>query len=143
MPAKQYAEAGGFQMPEPGSEAFRALCEGIARAQIENARFVLFRQGALLGNYQPQDELFQGASPQEPSAQHLQSSAPPILSISVRVQLAHTVNLPIMGGSSGMLQMTVRPASGDLTHRIDALGRASGTCSIRLKQRAQARFQGE
>lgn len=78
VPAKQYAEAGGFQMPEPGSEAFRALCEGIARAQIENARFVLFRQGALLGNYQPQDELFQGASTQEPMTQHLQSSAPPI-----------------------------------------------------------------
>tara|TARA_R110002096_G_scaffold51665_18_gene135070 strand:+ start:76 stop:1788 length:1713 start_codon:yes stop_codon:yes gene_type:complete len=52
------AQAGGFQMPPPGSEAFRALCEGIARAQIEHARFTLYRQGNLLGSYQPQDELF-------------------------------------------------------------------------------------
>ncbi|MCC5995842.1 MAG: site-specific integrase [Oceanicaulis sp.] len=77
VPAKQQVEAGGFQMPDPGSEAFRALCEGIARAQIENARFVLFRQDALLGGYQPQDELFRGASPLEPSTQLLQSSAAP------------------------------------------------------------------
>ena len=52
------AQAGGFQMPPPGSNTFRAMCEGIARAQIEHARFTLFRQGNLLGSYQPQDELF-------------------------------------------------------------------------------------
>ena len=56
--AMTVAQELGFQMPPPGSDEFRALCEGIARAQIEHARFTLFRQSNILGKYSPQDELF-------------------------------------------------------------------------------------
>lgn len=66
--AHAHATADGHQMPEPGTEAFRALCEGIARAQIEHARFTLFRQRDLLSPYQPQDALFQGRPLISPSA---------------------------------------------------------------------------
>ncbi len=51
----------GFTFPDKDTEAFRALCQGIARAQIEFARFTLFRQSDLLAEYKPQDELFDPA----------------------------------------------------------------------------------
>lgn len=59
--AAEIAERGGYQMPPIGSEAFRALCEGVARAQIEHARFILFRQSNFLGPYDPQDEFLRTA----------------------------------------------------------------------------------
>lgn len=56
--AEQRAVDGGFNPPSPGSDAFRALCEGIARAQMEHARFTLFRQRDMLTAYSPDDALF-------------------------------------------------------------------------------------
>lgn len=57
--ATEAASAAGFATPMEGSEAHRAVCEAIARAQMEYARFTLFRQRDLLSSYEPQDALFQ------------------------------------------------------------------------------------
>ena len=56
--AGQKASDDGFVLPPPDSDSFRALCEGIARAQMEHARFTLFRQRDMLSVYSPEDELF-------------------------------------------------------------------------------------
>lgn len=92
------AEGHGFQTPPPGSNEFRALCEGIARAQVEHARFTLFRQSNILGKYSPQDELFvpveMPAAP--PSVPELQSIA-----IEAGLPVKEAVDLYISAYSSG------------------------------------------
>jgi hypothetical protein len=58
VPAAQMAEVDGFVMPDPHTEAHRALCEGIARAQREFAKYALFRRQNGLDDYDPEDGLF-------------------------------------------------------------------------------------
>lgn len=96
--AMTVAEEHGFQMPPPGSDEFRALCEGIARAQIEHARFTLFRQSNILGKYSPQDELF---VPVEMSA--VRPSVPGLQSIANRAGLPvkDAIELYLNAHSSG------------------------------------------
>jgi integrase len=61
--AKAAVGQAGYDFPGDGTEAFRAICQGIARAQIEHAQYTLFRQQDLLSRYEPQDELFRGLQP--------------------------------------------------------------------------------
>lgn len=81
----------GFDFPEKDTEAFRALCQGIARAQIEFARFTLFRQSDLLAEYKPQDELFDTAQVSAPKA-GLQSIANDQVSLSLGEAVAKYVD---------------------------------------------------
>lgn len=77
--AEVHATDGSYLMPEPGTEAFRALCEGIARARIEHVRFTLFRQRDAICPYEPHDALFR--HPQQVS--HPQSAGPELQSIAI------------------------------------------------------------
>lgn len=92
------AEDHGFQMPPPGSDEFRALCEGIARAQIEHARFTLFRQTNILGKYNPQDELF---VPVEMSVVHPQTPGLRSKGTEAGLPVQEAVELYIKAYSSG------------------------------------------
>ena len=58
----------GFSMPEENTTAFQALCEAVIRAEIEFARFAIYRRTNALDNYVASDSLFQ-------SGKGLQSSA--------------------------------------------------------------------
>ena len=60
--ARTVAGEAGYDFPSEGTEAFRAICQGIARAQVEHARYSLFRQQDLLKPYETQDELFRGGA---------------------------------------------------------------------------------
>ncbi|ABI64450.1 MULTISPECIES: site-specific integrase [Maricaulis] len=60
--ARTVAGEAGYDFPSEGTEAFRAICQGIARAQVEHARYTLFRQQDLLKPYETQDELFRGGA---------------------------------------------------------------------------------
>ena len=56
--ALRATKAAGYTSISANSDEFQRACEGIARAQIEFARFALFRQADRIGDYQPADGLF-------------------------------------------------------------------------------------
>lgn len=61
--AVQHANAAGYKAPSADTDEFRAICEGIARAQMEFARYTLYRQTDRLSDYQPNDALFASSVP--------------------------------------------------------------------------------
>jgi integrase len=95
VPAGKFAKAGGFAMPQSGTEEHRALCEGVAKAQREFAKYASFRRHNGIDEYEVEDPLFSTASAKQKPVQLIAPNSSPLT-------LGEVLNIYVQAETRGM-----------------------------------------